>query len=52
MMGKQFGSAGYKCPTYSRGGLFDAKSELIPFGMVVLELLTGKLQMQADGVLY
>jgi hypothetical protein len=40
------------CPTYSRGGRYDAKSELFSFGMVVPEVLTGKLQKQADGDLY
>ena len=44
-----FGTPGYMCPSFCQTRMFGEKSELFSFGIVLAELLTGKLQMQ-DGV--
>ena len=40
----RFGTPGYMCPNYCKGRPYDAKSEVYSFGIVVLEVLTGRLQ--------
>jgi serine/threonine protein kinase len=35
---------GYMCPAYQLTGKYEAKSEIFSFGIVLLELLTGRLQ--------
>ena len=45
--GARFGTPGYKCPAYERSGDYQAKSEVFSFGVVLLELVTGRVQ--ADG---
>ena len=42
--GAALGTPGYMCPTYQRTGAFDAKSEIFSFGIVLLEMLTGRVQ--------
>ena len=42
--GFRFGTIGYMCPSYCRGRPYDDKSEVYSFGIVILEVLTGKLQ--------
>ncbi len=42
--GAALGTPGYMCPTYQRTLNFEAKSEIYSFGMVLLELLTGRIQ--------
>jgi serine/threonine protein kinase len=48
--GNRFGTPGYMCPEYSKKVkmLYDAKCEVFSFGVVMLELLTGKLQNYLD----
>lgn len=45
-VGKQdiIGSPGYMCPYYSNSGEFSEASEVFSFGIVLLELVTGKVQ--------
>jgi len=42
--GALLGTPGYMCPTYQRNGTFETKSEIYSFGVVMLELLIGRLQ--------
>jgi hypothetical protein len=43
--GQRFGTLAYMCPEYCMGhSLYDQKSEVFSFGIVLGELLTGKLQ--------
>jgi serine/threonine protein kinase len=42
--GAVLGTPGYMCPTYQRTGKYEAKSEIFSFGIVLLELLTGRIQ--------
>jgi len=42
--GALLGTPGYMCPTYQRNATFEAKSEIYSFGVVLLELQTGRLQ--------
>jgi interleukin-1 receptor-associated kinase 4 len=43
--GQKFGTLAYMCPDYCMGySLYDQKSEIFSFGIVLGELLTGKLQ--------
>ena len=48
--GFRFGSIGYMCPSYCKGKPYDDKSEVYSFGIVILEVLTGKIQNK-DGIL-
>ena len=41
--GTAFGTPGYQCPLYQNGRAYDATSEAYSFGVVLLELLTGRL---------
>ena len=51
--GGVLGTPGYMCPRYASGGKFGEKSEMFSFGVVVLELLTGRLTQDVpDGGLY
>lgn len=45
--GARFGTPGYKCPAYERSGDYQAKSEIFSFGVLLLEVVTGRVQ--ADG---
>jgi hypothetical protein len=47
--GGTLGTPGYISPEYGRTGQYSEKAEVFSFGVVVLEVLTGRLQM-ADGV--
>jgi interleukin-1 receptor-associated kinase 4 len=42
--GAALGTPGYMCPAYQRTFKFEAKSEIFSFGMVLLELMTGRIQ--------
>ena len=44
MAGQVFGSKGYMCQRYFDTGQYDAKAEVYSFGIVLLELLSGRLQ--------
>lgn len=46
----RYGTTGYTCPHYkkSAGMVYDARCEVYAFGIVLLELLTGKLQGHVD----
>ena len=44
-----FGTQGYMCPQYVNTRIYDAKSEIYSFGIVLTELFGGKVQNQ-DGV--
>lgn len=46
------GTQGYMCPTYVTTNKFGDKSEVFSFGIVLLEVLTGKLNALVDGGLY
>lgn len=48
MIGQRFGSIGYMCPHYTKSGKYNTKSEIYSFGIVLLELLTGKVQGMVD----
>jgi len=48
--GGLFGTIGYMCPSYCKGKTYDGKCEVYSFGIVILEVLTGKLQNK-DGIL-
>jgi serine/threonine protein kinase len=48
--GFRFGTIGYMCPSYCKGKPYDDKSEVYSFGIVILEVLTGKLQNK-EGIL-
>jgi serine/threonine protein kinase len=39
------GTSGYMCPRYTSGGVFEEKSEVFSFGIVLLELITGNVQV-------
>ena len=43
-LGQIFGSRGYLCHKYVDTGVYDAKAEIYSFGIVLLELLSGRLQ--------
>jgi hypothetical protein len=43
------GTREYMCPSYLRTGAYDARSEIFSFGMLLLELLTGRLQCTPGG---
>mmetsp|Transcript_34572 Transcript_34572/g.76251 ORF Transcript_34572/g.76251 Transcript_34572/m.76251 type:complete len:678 (-) Transcript_34572:103-2136(-) len=47
--GGTLGTPGYMSPEYGRTGQYSEKAEVFSFGVVLLEVLTGRLQM-ADGV--
>mmetsp|Transcript_35142 Transcript_35142/g.78086 ORF Transcript_35142/g.78086 Transcript_35142/m.78086 type:complete len:770 (+) Transcript_35142:389-2698(+) len=47
--GGTLGTPGYISPEYGRTGQYSEKAEVFSFGVVVLEVLTGRLQM-ADGI--
>ena len=47
--GMIFGTQGYMCSEYVNTGVYDAKSEVYAFGIVLAELYGGKLQ-NVDGV--
>ena len=38
------GTPGYICPTYCKKAIYDAKADIYSFGVVVAEVLSGKLQ--------
>jgi interleukin-1 receptor-associated kinase 4 len=46
--GGVLGTYGYMCPRYVSSGKFGAKSEVYSFGVVLLELITGRLQNKPD----
>ena len=46
------GTPGYMCPKYTSGGRYGEKSETFAFGVVVLELLTGRLTASFDDGLF
>jgi serine/threonine protein kinase len=50
--GASLGTPGYMCPTYMRTRKFDAKSENYSFGIVLVELLLGRLQGVDENDLY
>ena len=51
--GAILGTPGYMCPKYARGGSeYDAKSENFSFGIVLLELLLGRLQGKGENDLF
>jgi interleukin-1 receptor-associated kinase 4 len=39
------GTSGYKCSRYESSGVFEEKSEVFSFGIVLLELITGNVQV-------
>jgi hypothetical protein len=41
-----FGTPAYMCPSYMRTHKYDARSEAFSFGVVLCELLTGRLQLR------
>lgn len=47
--GCYFGTRGYMCPHYNDTGVFDAKADIYSFGVVMAEVLTGRVQ-GTDGV--
>ena len=50
--GHKFGTLAYMCPDYCMGySPYDQKSEIFSFGIVLGELLTGKLQQPPDVIL-
>jgi ubiquitin C len=50
--GHKFGTLAYMCPDYGLGyAPYDQKSEIFSFGVVLGELLTGKLQQPPDIIL-
>lgn len=46
--GSAFGTPGYMCPVYCKRHAYDAAAEVFSFGVVLLELLTGRLQLGGD----
>ena len=47
---ERFGTPGYMCPFYADGSTeYDVKSEIYSFGIIILEMLTGKLQLSTGG---
>eukprot|EP00927_Polykrikos_kofoidii_P073723 TRINITY_DN69740_c0_g1_i1.p1 TRINITY_DN69740_c0_g1~~TRINITY_DN69740_c0_g1_i1.p1 ORF type:complete len:609 (+),score=67.97 TRINITY_DN69740_c0_g1_i1:123-1949(+) len=42
-------SSGYICPERVRSGIVDQKTEVYSYGMVVIELLTGRSPLRAEG---
>ena len=46
--GRTIGSVHYFSPEHARGGITDAKSDLYSLGVVMYEMLTGKLPFDAD----
>jgi len=50
--GASLGTPGYMCPTYLRTKKFDAKSEIYSLGMVLVELLLGRVQGVDDDDLF
>ena len=49
--GQVFGTPGYMCQQYVNSGVYDAKSEVYAFGIVLAELFGGKLQNQGGVVI-
>ena len=49
LTGQCFGTPGYIDPKYSRDGNYTAQSEVFSFGMVLLELITGRVQSIVPG---
>ena len=52
LTGQRFGTPGYMCPTYTRDGKYTAQSEVFSFGMVLLELITGQVQLRNSKDIY
>ena len=46
--GGRFGTPGYMCSRYANGGAFDERSEAYSFGIVLLELIVGEVQMPCE----
>ena len=44
-----FGTPGYMCPVYSKRHKYDEKAEVYSFGVLLLELITGKVQLGGNG---
>ena len=42
--GQRFGTPGYMCSWYNTTGEYDSKAEIYSFGIVIMEILCGKLQ--------
>ena len=50
--GQRAGTSGYMCPKYTRDGEYTAQSEVFSFGMVLLELITGQVQLHNKKDIY
>ena len=46
--GGVLGTTGYMCPKYVNSGLYGEKSEVYSFGVLLLEVITGKLQNKPE----
>lgn len=44
------GTLGYRCPSYERRGKFSAPCDVFSLGVVLLEILTDRVQLGEDGV--
>jgi interleukin-1 receptor-associated kinase 4 len=51
-VGQRPGTPIYSCPVYLQRGRYDAKSDIYSFGIVMAELLTGKLQSETQNIFH